>query len=152
MSIEAPVTRIVVLVALALACGGAAVALLLVRASRSDATPATLHTVTALHHAAGAPKPAPAVVHRQKIVRPTLLAGLPGPIAYVLERHPAVVVALYEHGTGGGAALAEARAGAGSPARRSSRSTCSGLGSPARSQASPALWRHRPSSWCGAPA
>ena len=92
MSIEAPVTRIVVLVALALACGGAAIALLLVRASRSDETPATLHTVTALHHAAGAPKPEPAVVHRQKIVQPTLLAGLPGPIAYVLERHPAVVV------------------------------------------------------------
>ena len=112
MSIEAPVTRIVVLVALALACGGAAVALLLAGASRSAATPAP-HTVTALHHAAGAPKPAPVVVHRPKIVRPTLLAGLPGPIAYVLERHPAVVVALYEHGTGGGAALAEARAGAG---------------------------------------
>lgn len=116
MSFEAPATRIVVLVAVALACGGAAVALLLVRSARSAGTPAP-HIVTTLHHAVGAPKAVgtPKVVplvHRPKIVRPTLLAGLPGPIAYVLERHPSVVVALYEHGTGGAAALAEARAGA----------------------------------------
>ena len=151
MSIEAPVTRIVVLVALALACGGAAVALLLAGASRSAATPAP-HTVTALHHAAGAPKPAPVVAHRPKIVRPTLLAGLPGPIAYVLERHPAVVVALSrKHGTGGGAALAEARAGAGlahTPFVAIDVLRPQLGGSIAGSPAS----QHRPSSSCGAPA
>lgn len=109
MSIDAP-TRIVVLLAVLLACGAAAVALLVVGHSRSTPHAAPAAAKVATHRAS-------TITHRAattpaKPAKPTLLPGLPKPIAYALARHPVVVVGLYEHRTGDSTALAEARAGA----------------------------------------
>jgi hypothetical protein len=105
MSIDVP-ARIVVLVAVLMAAAAAAFALLVVGHSKSSPTAAL-----PVHHAVTKPAPrTPAT--KPHPTTPKLLPGLPKPIAYALARHPVVVVGLFEHRTGDGAALAEARAGA----------------------------------------
>jgi hypothetical protein len=109
MSIDAP-TRVVVLVAVLLAAAAAAFALLVLGHSKSS--PSTAPPVTPIHHPvtkAVTPKTTPAT---PQVTTPKLLPGLPKPVAYALAHHPVVVVGLYEHRTGDGGALNEARAGA----------------------------------------
>jgi hypothetical protein len=106
MSIDAP-TRIVVLVAVLLAAAAAAFALLVLGHSKSANT--TAPPVTPIHHVK---KPVTTPTPTPQPATPTLLPGLPKPIAYALAHNPVVVVGLYEHRTGDGGALNEARAGA----------------------------------------
>jgi hypothetical protein len=108
MSIDAP-TRVVVLVAVLLAAAAAAFALLVL--GHSKAANKTSTPPTPIHHVAKKPV-TPATPAKPQATTPTLLPGLPKPIAYALAHHPVVVVALYEHRTGDGGALNEARAGA----------------------------------------
>ncbi len=110
MSIDLP-ARVVVLVAVLLAAAAAGFALLVLGRGKSEsptATPTPTHVVRPTHPAA--PKPAPAVPARP--ATPKLTPGLPAPIAYVLARHPAVVVAVFGHAKGDRDAVTEARAGA----------------------------------------
>jgi hypothetical protein len=108
MSIDAP-TRIVVLVAVLLAAAAAAFALLML--GHSKAADKTATPVTPIHHVVKKPV-TPATPAKPQPTTPKLLPGLPKPIAYALAHNPVVVVALYEHRTGDGGALNEARAGA----------------------------------------
>ncbi len=113
MSIETPIVRIAVLVAVLIASAAAMVAVLALNHSHSS-SPATIPLASVNHSAA---KPRPVAVTPTKVVQPKpaaprLLPGLPGPIAYALARHPVAIIGLYEHGANDSAALTEARAGA----------------------------------------
>jgi hypothetical protein len=108
MSIDVP-TRIVVLVGALMATAAAAFALLVLGHSRT-ATPQT--PVVPAHHAKTPVKAPTPTTAKPKPAAPKLLSGLPVPIARALAHHRVVVVALYEHGTGDSANVAEARAGA----------------------------------------
>src|SRR3954447_17622115 len=121
MSIDVP-TRIVVLVGALMATAAAAFALLVLGHSRT-ATPQT--PVVPAHHAKTPVKAPTPTTAKPKPAAPKLLSGLPVPIAHplaphrgplvpahALAHHRVVVVALYEHGTGDSATVAEARAGA----------------------------------------
>ena len=98
-------SRVVLLVGLAfVAIAGSAFYLMTAGHARTAAkTPATTPAVT---------PSTPAKTPAKTPSAPKLTPGLPGPIAFALARHHSVVVALYGHANGDGAAIAEARAGA----------------------------------------
>jgi hypothetical protein len=108
MSIDAPI-RIVVLVGVLCVAAAAAFAFMVLGRSKAE-TPAATAPTHMLRHTRATPKtnrPAP-----RHASGPKLAAGLPAPIAYVLARHTAVVVAVYGHAKGDTESVAEARAGA----------------------------------------
>lgn len=110
MSIDLP-ARVVVLVAVLLVTAAAAFALLVLGHGKSaspSATPTPTHVVRPTHPAAHAPN----LVVPVRPATPKLTPGLPAPIAYVLARHPAVVVAVFAHAKSDRDAVTEARAGA----------------------------------------
>jgi hypothetical protein len=112
MSIDLP-ARVVVLVAVLLVTAAAAFALLVLgrgKAASPSATPTPTHVVRPTHPAA--PKPDLVVPVRPATPKLKLTPGLPAPIAYMLARHPAVVVAVFGHAKGDRDAVTEARAGA----------------------------------------
>ena len=106
MSIDVPM-RIVALVALVFVVAAAGFSMLVLGHGKSAPTAAPTHVARPAHPAT---KPTPSA--RPRVVTPRLTPGLPKPIAYMLARHPSVVVALYGRATGDRESLAEARAGA----------------------------------------